>query len=265
MQTPSAFQRLYEIIGTLRGTNGCPWDREQTPESLRGNLLEETYETIEAIDSGNARDIEEELGDVYLLITMIGVIFEERGSFSVASVLETICEKLIRRHPHVFGDSAVSTTAEVTNQWNRIKVEQEGKREKDQHLDAVSSALPPLERAYRLQERAAKVGFDWPDVSGVLEKLHEEIDEVLAELPGSEERSPALESEVGDLLFSAVNVARYLRVDPSVALHGANQKFVRRFGAVEAGLRAAGTNLANASLDEMDRLWTDAKHRDEGP
>ena len=264
MKPQDSFLRLYEIIVRLRGPEGCAWDREQTPESLRSHLIEEAYETVEAITGDDVAHVREELGDVYLLVTMIGVIFEERGAFSVSESLEEIGEKLVRRHPHVFGESAATTSGEIIEQWDRIKVEQEGKGRKDDYLHGVGGSLPPLERACKLQKRAAKVGFDWPDFAGVVGKLHEEIDETKAEhdlyASGSHDVR-ALEDEIGDLLFSAVNVARHAGVDPGVALHRANQKFVERFGAIERGLRAAGKSLENASLDEMEAIWQSAKHR----
>jgi tetrapyrrole methylase family protein/MazG family protein len=266
MAVADAFLRLYEIVRALRAPDGCAWDRSQTPESLREHLLEETYETIEAVDSGDAPGVCEELGDVYLLVTMMGIIYEEHGSFTVEDALVEICEKLVRRHPHVFGDSDAETHDEIIDQWNRIKVEQEGKRRKDALLDGVSTALPSLERANKLQRKAAKVGFDWPNLEGVVGKLHEEVDEVLAAASqgdaDGETPSRELESEVGDLLFSAVNVARFLRVDPSIALHRANQKFVRRFGEIERTLNAQGSNLEEANLSEMERIWQASKQND---
>jgi nucleoside triphosphate diphosphatase len=255
MNVSDRFLKLYDIIRTLRSPDGCSWDREQTPESLRGALLEETYEVIEAIDSGDLEHVREELGDVYLIVTMLGVIFEEAGSFSVAESLSIIVEKLVRRHPHVFGDSVVESPDEIIDQWNRIKVEEEGKRPKDRWLDSVSKALPSLERAYKLQKKAAKTGFDWPDISGVVAKLHEEIAEVQSELSAPQPDTIAIEEEVGDLLFSAVNVSRFLGVDPSLALHRANQKFSSRFGTVESQLKQRGSSLESASLDDMEEIW----------
>lgn len=256
MNVADQFLRLYHIVRKLRGPDGCPWDQKQTAQSLRSHLLEEVYETIEAVDSSNPLDVEEELGDVYLLVTMLGIIYEEDGAFTVADSLSVICEKLIRRHPHVFSDSDIpATTEEVVDLWNRIKVEEEGKRPKDLLLDAVSSALPSLERADKLQKEAAKVGFDWPNLDGVLEKLHEEIGEVQSEIAVPSPDPQAVEEEIGDLLFSAINVSRFLGVDPSIALHGANQKFCRRFGVVETELKVRGISLEDATLDQMEEIW----------
>lgn len=255
MTLSDQFLKLYEIVRTLRAPGGCPWDQKQTGRSLRSHLLEEVYETIEAVDSGVSSDIREEIGDVFLLVVMLGVIYEEDGAFTVAESLSVICEKLIRRHPHVFGDPAVVTSEEVVDQWNRIKVEEEGKRAKDQLLDSVSSALPSLERANKLQKTAAKVGFDWPDLKGVLMKLHEEIAEVEAEVARSAVNADAVEEEIGDLLFSAVNVSRFVGVDPSVALHRANQKFSTRLGIVETELKKRGISLEDATLSQMEEVW----------
>ncbi len=256
MTIADEFLRLYDIVRKLRGPDGCPWDQKQTAESLRSHLLEEVYETIEAVDSPDPRDVEEELGDVYLLVTMLGIIYEEDGAFTVADALTVICEKLIRRHPHVFSDSETPTTTdEVVDLWNRIKVEEEGKRPKDLLLDAVSSALPSLERAEKLQKEAAKVGFDWPRLEGVLGKLNEEIGEVQTEIAVPCPNPQAVEEEIGDLLFSAINVSRFLGVDPSIALHRANQKFATRFGVVETELKSRGVSLENATLDQMEEIW----------
>ena len=263
-----AFRRLYDIIVRLRSPEGCPWDREQTPASMRGHLLEEAYESIDAIDAGGPEDVEEELGDVYLLVTMLARMYEERGEFSVSGVLDSICRKLVRRHPHVFGDAKAESPDEVVDQWQRIKV-QEGKRERTGGLDGVSRTLPAMERAYRLQGAAAAVGFDWPTFSGVREKLLEEIEEVMVVAGGEAalERtrldrdavSAELEDEVGDLLFSAVNLSRYLGVDPSMALHRANSKFSERFHLVERRMRDAGVSMSAERLEVMDRIWNEAK------
>lgn len=258
------FTALYDIMRTLRGPGGCPWDREQTPDSLRSSLIEESYETIDAIDSGDSDDIAEELGDLYMLVTFLAVMYEEQSEFTVADVLERVCDKLVRRHPHVFGDSQVADSGEVVRRWNEIKTEQEGKPRKDMHLDSVSDSIPSLERANALQKKAAAVGFDWPTVEGVFQKIAEETAEVRSEIestrnsiPGSSKpgNSKALESEIGDLLFSVVNLARYLNIDPSIALHKTNQKFKVRFSEVEKELRKSGKTLESANLAEMDQIW----------
>ena len=272
MSATEAFERLYDIIVRLRGPDGCPWDREQTPSTMRRHLLEETYESIEAIESDRTEDIREELGDLYLLVTMIARMYEEDDRFRVEDSLESIAEKLVRRHPHVFGAARVESTDDVLDQWQRIKVEQEGKRAKTGVLDGVSRALPSLERAYKLQRKAANVGFDWPDLSGVRDKLHEEIDEVVEAAGGpsalatprraDDTAHAELEREVGDMLFSAVNLARYLGVDPSTALNRANTKFTERFHHVERELGLSGKEPAAEHFELMDELWNAAKENE---
>lgn len=276
MHAHEAFLRLYEIIVALRGPDGCPWDREQTPESLRGHLLEETYECIESIESGDTHAVVEELGDVLLLVLMIARIYEERGEATVSGIIRELDEKLIRRHPHVFGESDAATTGEVLEQWERIKVEQEGKAGRSVGLNDVSRALPSLERAAKLQKKAAQAGFDWPVLQGVLDKIEEETGEIVTVLGAqalSDDRDRlsirraglsvaelhTLEDEVGDLLFSAVNLSRYLGVDPSVALNRANRKFVERFNAMEVAMAAQGLELSAQNLDAMDRIWNAQK------
>lgn len=259
-----SFARLYEIVRRLRAPDGCPWDREQTPQSLRGDLIEETYECVEAINENDPAHIREELGDVFLLATMISYMHEQEGNFTVADALEEVGEKLIRRHPHVFGESEAATAAEVLKQWDLIKVEQEGRKPKDSALDQVSSALPPLERAYKLQKKAAKVGFDWSDAAGVWDKVSEELAEAKeAHEEHAADRGPEaaerLEAELGDLLFSVVNICRFLRVDPAVALHGANVKFIRRFKHVEKRMKETGDPMERGKLETMDRWWNEAK------
>ncbi|GAB1482709.1 nucleoside triphosphate pyrophosphohydrolase [Treponema sp.] len=242
LETSAAFEKLYEIVKRLRAPDGCPWDREQSPLSLRSDLIEETYECVEAIDNRDAPHIREELGDVFLLATMIAYMHEQEGSFSVADSLEEVSEKLIRRHPHVFGKSSASTNEEILTEWARIKIEVEGKKPKDSLLDSVSRAIPPLDRANKLQKKAAKVGFDWPSVDGVWSKVEEELEEAKEALQDHErqkgqqkgsniETAEKLEGELGDLLFSVVNLCRYLKVDPSVALQKANLKFTHRLTA----------------------------------
>ncbi|MFQ3546758.1 MAG: nucleoside triphosphate pyrophosphohydrolase [Termitinemataceae bacterium] len=262
--TAEAFTHLYEVVQRLRSDDGCPWDREQTPESLRGALIEETYECIEAIDAKDTSHVKEELGDIFLLATMISYMYEQVTAFTVTEVLEEISNKLIRRHPHVFGDSEAATSAEVLEQWARIKVEQEGRRPKDSIMDQVSRALPPLDRAYKLQKKAAKVGFDWPDVTGVWEKIEEELAEardacLFHQKEETQENREHLEEELGDLLFSVVNICRYLHVDPSVALQRTNTKFVERFKQVEQNMKAHNLPMDSDHIDQMERFWQESK------
>jgi tetrapyrrole methylase family protein/MazG family protein len=264
MRNPN-FERYYQTIETLFGPNGCPWDREQTPESLRTNLAEEMYECIEAIDEGDAEHIREELGDVFSVVMMIAFIFESRGAFTIDDVAGGITDKLIRRHPHVFGDVKVRDSDEVLANWTRIKREVEGRAEKASAMDEVSKALPPLERAWKLQKKAAKKGFDWASADGALEKLREEIGEAAearreAEKAGERpEARVSLEEELGDVLFSAVNLCRHLRVDPSMALARANAKFARRFRYVEEKCKAGGVEMNKDAVNTMEEYWQEAK------
>jgi len=199
----------------------------------------------------------EELGDIFLLATMIAYFHEEAGTFSVADVLATVCEKLIRRHPHVFGETQVSGTGEVLDNWAKIKVEKEGRRPKDSILDEVSSALPPLDLAFKLQKKAAKAGFDWPDIDGVIRKIREELTETMEAAKSGD--GEEIEGELGDLLFSVVNLCRYLKVEPSLALRRTNGKFVKRFKHVEQKMKEAGLEMNRENLDAMDGFWNDAK------
>jgi len=261
-----AFEKLYETVGRLRGPGGCPWDIEQTPLSLRGDLIEETYECIEAIDEGDAAHIKEELGDVFLLVTMLSYMHEQDGKFTVADVLEGLAEKLIRRHPHVFGDVKVKDSGEVLENWAKIKVEQEGRKPKDSILDEVSRGLPPLDRAWKLQKKAAKAGFDWPDAGGVLAKISEELDEVTEVITAAEgdglegeDAGELLEGELGDLLFAVINLCRFFKVEPSLALQRTNTKFTERFKHVEKRMKENNTQMKKENLAVMDSFWEEAK------
>jgi tetrapyrrole methylase family protein/MazG family protein len=257
-----AFQGLYDTVARLRAPGGCPWDREQTPLSLRGDLIEETYECVEAIDEGGSAHICEELGDIFLLATMLSYMHQEEGKFSVADSLKAVTEKLVRRHPHVFAGVKVKDSGEVLDNWAKIKVEKEGRKPKDSILDEVSRGLPPLDRAYKLQKKAAGAGFDWPEISGVINKIREELEEVEEELKKTNGGvSPgALEGELGDLLFSAVNLCRYLKVEPSVALQRTNIKFTGRFKYVEKRMNESGAEMKQENLSVMNAFWSDAKN-----
>lgn len=251
-----AFLRVYEVMKKLRSPEGCPWDREQTPESVRANLVEETYECIEAINSGDYPHIREELGDVYLVATFMAYMYEQEGKFSVADVFNGLADKLIRRHPHVFACAGGADTSEkVIAQWNDIKVNLEGKRPRDSAIDGVSQALPPLERAYEIQKKAAKAGFDWDRVDDVWAKLREEADETRAACAEGGE----VEEELGDLFFSLINLARFLKIDPSLALTRALTKFSRRFKEVERRMKEQGLALGKDACAEMNRLWDEVK------
>jgi tetrapyrrole methylase family protein/MazG family protein len=233
-------------------------------------MLEEAYETVDAIDRDDSGDVSEEIGDLYLVLTLVAYIYEQEGRFTIAEVFEKLCEKLVRRHPHVFGERSDLSSSDVIDQWRRIKVDVEGKREKSSEMDKIPSSLPPLERAYKIQKKASKVGFDWPDLNGVLAKIQEEAREV-AELTGVEknaaefmpERQRAmLELELGDLLFSVVNLARYVGIDASLALNRTNEKFVRRFRDVEAGMADEGLEMTADNLESMDRHWNRSRSED---
>ncbi|MDR3139779.1 MAG: nucleoside triphosphate pyrophosphohydrolase [Treponema sp.] len=265
----AAFKGLYDIVVRLRAPDGCPWDREQTPASLRGDLIEETYECVEAIDQKDPPHVREELGDIFLLATMLSYMHEQEGLFSVSDVLSQVSEKLIRRHPHVFGEltgkdragaedpARALTSAEVLTNWARIKVEQEGREPKDSLLDEVSRGLPPLDRAWQLQKKAAKAGFDWPDLPGVLGKIGEELEEAREAIQdGQRER---IEAELGDLLFSVVNLCRFLKVEPSLALRRTNSKFTGRFKYMEKRMKETGQELKGENLALMDSFWEEAK------
>ncbi len=261
-----AFAGLYRIIARLRAPDGCPWDREQTPLTMRGDLIEEAYELVEAIVEGEAGHVREEAGDLVLVATMISYMFEQEGRFLVAESLEETCAKLIRRHPHVFGEAEAATSAEVLSQWAEIKEKVEGRRKKDSLLDEVSAALPTLERAYKLQKKAAKVGFDWPEAAGAWAKAREELAEAEVEARaiqagGGDEaaKKARLEEELGDLLFSVINLARKEGIDPGLALAQANDKFSRRFRHVEKRMAEAGKKLEAGALELMDAYWDEAK------
>ena len=260
-----AFLRFYDVVVRLRSPGGCPWDLEQTPLSLRDDLIEETYECIEAIDEGEAAHVKEELGDIFLIVTMLAYMYEQEGLFTVTDVFELISDKLIRRHPHVFGTTPVLNTREVLQNWAKIKVEQEGRKPKDSLLDEVSRGLPPLDRAWKFQKKAAKAGFDWPDAAGVIAKIKEELEEVEAVIANNAEAgngpsdNTVLEEELGDLLFSAVNLCRFFDVEPSVALQRTNTKFSGRFRHVEKRMKETGQEMNAGNLNVMDQFWNEAK------
>ena len=261
MKSPGAeFQELYRIISVLRGPDGCPWDIKQTPDSMKSGLLEEAYECVDAIIDGDDSHLREELGDVFLLVTMLSYMKEQENSFSVSDALESISQKLIRRHPHVFGDpgdSDAKTSDEVVAQWDDIKRTVELRTTENGIFAHVPRHLPPLERAYELQKKAAKVGFDWENAPDVVAKAAEEIGELREAVERSE--PSGMEEEIGDLLFSLINVARFLDIDPAIALHKTNAKFVRRFAHVEASMKEDGKQLSRENFALMDAYWDEAK------
>ncbi len=263
----AAFAELYRTVCRLRAPDGCPWDREQTPQSMRTMLLEEAFEAISAIDAGDDDNLNEELGDVVLIATMIARMKEQEASFAVADVLTGVVDKLRRRHPHVFPpaggrpDDATPTDADgVLRQWERIKQsERRASEPRSSALDSVVSSPSPLRHAVDLQSAAATVGFDWDDARPVFAKVAEELAEV-DQAAGLEPQRT--EEELGDLLFAVVNLSRHLRVDPLLALNGANRRFRRRFQEVERRVRETGATLGELPLAELDRHW-DAVKRDE--
>ena len=246
---------LVHIVAILRAPGGCPWDAEQTHQSIRRNFLEEAYEAAEAIDEGSPEHLKEELGDVLLQVVMHARMEEEAGRFNLDGVADGICKKLIYRHPHVFGDVSVSGTGEVLSNWEALKRKEKGQATNTDALEAVARSLPALWRAEKVQKKARKAGFDWPDVSGALDKLSEE----LSELKEAVANGGNVAEELGDLLFSAVNAARFLKVDPEDALNGATDKFIGRFRRVEAGAAGQGKAMEDMSLAELDQLWDRAK------
>ena len=246
---------LEEIVRILRAPGGCPWDAEQTHQSIRRNFLEEAYEAVEAIDEGSPEHLEEELGDVLLQVVMHARMEQEAGRFDLDGVADGICKKLIYRHPHVFGDVAVSGTGEVLSNWEALKRKEKGQATNTDALEAVARSLPALWRAEKVQKKAKKAGFDWPDVSGALDKLSEELEELKAAVA----EGTNVEEELGDLLFSAVNVARFVKADPEEALNRATDKFIGRFRRVEAQAAAQDKSMEDMDLDELDALWERAK------
>jgi MazG family protein len=294
--TGERFERAVSIMARLRGPGGCPWDREQTFDSIKPYTLEETYEVLEAIDNRDWDELPGELGDLLLQVLFYAEMAKDQGTFSIDDVLDRLANKLIDRHPHVFGEVKAETSSEVLRNWQSLKaLEKEKKRkqgsektEKDQEspqsvLAGVSTSVPAMMEAYKLSSRAAQVGFDWPDIDGLFEKLQEETDELRRGLekfpaPGPQPHSRGvagagkpqlpealrqnLEEEVGDLFFVLVNIARYLSLDPESALRKTNRKFKRRFQWMEERLRSSGGTLPETSLSELESLWQQAKREE---
>ena len=287
------FAKLVALQARLRGPNGCPWDREQTHASLRKFLIEETYEVLDAMESSDPREFASELGDLLLQITFHSILAEETGAFTISDVIESIHSKMVRRHPHVFGDAKAKDSAAVLKNWEQIKAVEraqtngrEGKSPKandanaskaatESILSGVPRSLPAVLEAHQLTRRAAHIGFDWDNLAGIFEKIEEEKREILASLedaaapsaPATRRAMPApvsphLEEEVGDLLFAAVNVARFLGADPEIALKKANRKFQSRFQWMEAAARAEGRRLADLPRERMEELWDFSKSQD---
>lgn len=261
MSEVEKFIEFRNIVRKLRSKDGCPWDREQTHESLKPYLLEEAYEVLEAIDSEDDSLLCEELGDILLHVVMHSSMAEEKNSFSMEDVIEGISNKMVRRHPHVFGEVEVSSVSEVWENWDKIKKEEKNNgagTKGESILDSVPQYLPALIRADKIQKRAARIGFDWDSVAGAWDKVHEELDEINEVLDGDNNREKLTE-ELGDLLFSIVNVTRKLDIDGEEALRLSISKFMRRFSYVESELKDRGETLKHASTQELENLWEQAK------
>jgi MazG family protein len=246
------FKKLWEVVVRLRAE--CPWDREQTPASMRRFLIEEAYEAAEAISEGDDRSLKEELGDILLHVFFHALMAQERGAFTIEDVADYITDKLTRRHPHVFGAVEVSGPADVILNWETIKGREETGR---RLLDGIPKTLPAMLRARRIQDRARSVGFEWEDPRGVLDKIEEETAELRDEVEGRDRER--LRAEVGDLFFSLINLCRYVDVDAAEALNVTNDEFIRRFHAVQDALAAEGVELADATLEQMEEKWQAAK------
>lgn len=252
------YEDLLEIMRILRCPEGCVWDREQDHKSIRRSFIEETYEAVEAIDNDDPVLLQEELGDVLLQVVFHAQIEAEAGRFTMDDVADGICKKMIYRHPHVFGSVEVKNSDEVLTNWDALKQKEKHQKSTTETLESVARSLPGLIRAEKVQHKAAKAGFDWDDVSGALEKVREETAEVARAVAGDGDPS----EELGDLLFAAVNVARFLKTDPEEAISRTTDKFIRRFAQVEQAARDAGKDLADMSLAEMDALWDAAKQKE---
>ena len=262
--TGPRFERLVGIMKELLGPEGCPWDREQDLKSLQPMLIEEVYEVVEAVDTGDYPGLAEELGDLLLHVVFHAELGREMGAFDIDTVIDGICDKLVRRHPHVFGDGAAGDAEQVLATWEAIKKQEKpDSRDGLSVLDGIPPRLPALHEAHKISSRVARQGFDWPDVAGVLRKLREETGELEEALEIDDEagRSDQAEAEIGDMLFVVVNIARHLGVDSESALKRANRKFRSRFRYVERALSMKGKALADSTLGEMESLWQDAKAR----
>jgi MazG family protein len=248
-------ERLKTIVALLRSPEGCPWDREQTHQTLRAGLLEEACETVDAIDQGDDNNLREELGDLLLQVVFHADLARDRGAFTLEDAVMDVCEKLIRRHPHVFAQADVPDAKAVLRQWEQIKRDEKGASASI--LEGIPRALPALIRAQNVQKKVARVGFDWPEDTDVIDKFREELAELSIEVSSGEHKR--LEHEVGDLLFTAVNLSRRLGIESELALENATQRFIQRFQHMEKTLAPSGRKLEDCNLDELDKLWEEAK------
>jgi tetrapyrrole methylase family protein/MazG family protein len=260
--------KLETLVERLRSDNGCPWDRKQTRETLKPMLIEEAYEVLDALDSDDPAELKDELGDLLFQVVFHAQIAQERGEFDLAEVIERSHEKMVRRHPHIFGKADLKTADDVLKNWEDIKAAERGipsssRPETERSLlDGIPSKLPALHRAYQMTAKASRVGFDWPQLEDILAKMQEEASELAEALSRRDTKKMA--DEVGDLLFVAVNVARFLGIDPETALGHSNRKFQDRFRYIESSIKRQGRELKDASLAEMDALWDEAKKNESG-
>ena len=255
----NSFSQLVNLMARLRGPAGCPWDREQTPESLKPFLIEECYEVIEALDEGSPDKVKEELGDLLFQIIFHARLAEEQGVFTLQDVVSSIVDKMTRRHPHVFGEEKVSTSGEVLAKWEEIKKKEKTHQERTSILDGVPRGMPALLRAHGIQKRAARVGFDWAHLNEALPKLDEELAEFKESLKTKD--AAAIEEELGDIFFMLVNISRFLEINPEDALRKTISKFIHRFRYIEENAAEAGRSLNEMTLDEMEMLWQEAKKK----
>jgi tetrapyrrole methylase family protein/MazG family protein/ATP diphosphatase len=259
------FEALVELAAKLRAPGGCPWDREQTYETVGPMTIEEAYEVLEAIEAHDVEGLRHELGDLLFHVVFYSQMANERGDFTIDAVISDVYTKLVRRHPHVFGDVNATTSEEVLRNWEAIKTAEKAQHSPDQPpsiLQGVSTKIPALLEAFQLTERASRVGFDWADARQVMDKVEEEIRELKASIAEPSPNQESVREEVGDLLFVVANVARLLQIDPELALRAANRKFKRRFRHIELELHNRGRTLSESTLEEMDALWDEAKQRE---
>lgn len=245
------------LVTVLRSPGGCPWDRKQTHESIKKNFIEETYEVVESINKADAEGLKEELGDVLLQVAMHSEMESEKGSFDFNDVVNDICKKLVVRHPHVFGDAAAQSSDEALQNWDQVKLKTKGMKKQGEAMIKVPREFPALMRAQKVQEKAAKAGFDWDDINGAVDKLHEEIDELETALAAGVGKD--IEEEFGDVLFSCVNVSRFIGADSEEALTASTDKFIKRYLLVEKLAADEGLDMKTASIEELDKLWNKAK------
>ena len=267
MEKQADIQKLVDLVARLRGEKGCPWDREQTRESLKPMLIEEAYEVLDALDGASPSELKEELGDLLFQVVFHAQIASEKDEFHLADIIDRLHDKMVRRHPHVFGEADLKTSGDVLKNWEDIKAAEKGVVSSTDPgsakslLDGIPSKLPALHTAYQMTAKASRVGFDWPRLEDVIAKLQEECSELMEAREREDEKRIA--DEVGNLLFVVVNIARFLGVDPETALRRCNKKFDRRFREVEAGIKKQGREMKDATLAEMDALWENAKKNDE--